>query len=74
MVISDIVMAGATGLELVKWLRDRNHDVSILLISGYPHGSDKGVLGEIDVPFLSKPFQPAQLASRVREILDAKRK
>jgi DNA-binding NtrC family response regulator len=70
-VVSDIVMAGGTGFDLVKWLQATRPEMAILLISGYPHPNANGVLEEFDVPFLKKPFHPLVLVSRVREVLDA---
>jgi DNA-binding response OmpR family regulator len=43
--------------------------VAVLLISGYPRANE---LDDIDVPFLKKPFHPAALATRVRQVLDRK--
>ena len=50
LVISDIVMNGTSGFDLVRWLRTRQPDVAILLISGYPQPSEDGVLDEVPSP------------------------
>ena len=65
-------MNGTSGFDLVKWLRVNRPDTAVLLISGYPHPSVDEVLEEIDVPFLKKPFRPEVLASKVRQVLDAR--
>lgn len=70
LVISDIVMPGATGFDLLRWLRESRSDIACLLISGYADPTANGELDE-NVPFLKKPFHPSVLAARVREILDS---
>jgi len=70
LVVSDIVMNAVDGHDLVKKLRQIRPHIPVLLISGYPQQSHNGRLDDIDVPFLRKPFAPAELASTVRHLLD----
>ena len=63
-IISDIMMPGMNGIDLVKAARIEWPDVPVLLMSGFagniPEGA-KALLQENDINFLAKPFTPAQL-------------
>jgi len=69
LVVSDVVLPDMSGCDFAHWTRTNSPSTQILLTSGY--------LPEItldtpasDLPFLSKPFDPEQLAERVRASLD----
>jgi len=69
-VVTDVVMPGLRGPELVERLRLDRPDVPVLYVSGY---TDRA-LGRLDleVPhtsFLEKPFEPKQLAAAVAKLL-----
>jgi two-component system CheB/CheR fusion protein len=66
-VVSDVVMPEMNGPETVDRIREVHPDAAVLLVSGY---ADQPVAEGI--PFLPKPFTPATLAARVRELLDLK--
>ncbi len=70
LVISDVVMPGMRGPELVARLTSARPDLKILYISGYTDslGGDTDSLTE-DGKFLQKPFRIQELASIVRKIL-----
>ena len=61
--------------ELHKEFPTLRPDLRVLFVSGYTDDAivRHGVLDE-GVPFLQKPFTPAALAFKVREILDAPRR
>jgi len=71
LVISDIVMPGKSGLELVDELRLRKPKIGVILVSGY---LDKKIkLSEIahkEYKFLRKPCEIATLLNTVSEVLD----
>jgi nitrogen-specific signal transduction histidine kinase/CheY-like chemotaxis protein len=71
LVVSDIAMPVVDGRALRVQLAHRRTDLPVLLISGYSHDDlcRRGLIQEDD-PFLQKPFTPADLARRVREVLD----
>lgn len=71
LVVSDVVMPEMGGIELCAALRERRPGLPVLLMSGYP-ASQAGA-PEADVPFLTKPFTPADLLAEVRALLDASR-
>jgi two-component system, cell cycle sensor histidine kinase and response regulator CckA len=69
LVVSDVVLPDMSGCDFADWTRTNSPSTQILLTSGY--------LPEItldtpasDLPFLSKPFDPEQLAETVRASLD----
>ena len=56
---------------MAEWLKTTYPDLKILFTSGYTDDAiaQHGVL-ETGVEFLSKPYTPAMLARKVREMLD----
>jgi two-component system cell cycle sensor histidine kinase/response regulator CckA len=73
LMITDMVMPGMNGMELSQEALQTRPDLPILFISGYT--DDPGIrLGVPDgLPFLSKPFHPNELLSKVRDLLKKKR-
>jgi nitrogen-specific signal transduction histidine kinase len=68
LLIADMVMPGISGKALAETLRKRRPGLAAVFISGYPGETD----GEDS--FLGKPFVPAELTAKVREVLDRARK
>jgi len=71
MLVSDVVMPGLNGYELSEILRQRAPALRTLFVSGYSEDSRRHSTGLEDESFLPKPYEPAELARRVRAILDA---
>ncbi len=71
LLMTDVVMPGMNGRDLVEAVRALRPGVQCLFISGYTHDviSNRGVLGA-GVHFLEKPFTTEGLASTVRRVLD----
>jgi CheY-like chemotaxis protein len=71
LLLTDMVMPGMNGAELAAAIRARRPDLRVLFMSAY---SDEALIeqGRIQagVPILEKPFEPDELARRVREVLD----
>ncbi len=71
LVITDVIMPQMGGKVMADWLKTTNPDLKVLFTSGYTDDaiSHHGVL-EPGFEFLAKPYSPATLACKVREILD----
>jgi PAS domain S-box-containing protein len=72
LILTDVVMPSLSGRELADRLRERWPGMKVLFMSGYTDDTmvHHGVLQK-DVEFIQKPFSPAQLAIKVREMLAA---
>jgi DNA-binding NtrC family response regulator len=71
LVITDVVMPDGGGMALVATLMKIKPEVKVLFVSGYTDGKVPDVYLKGDHPrFLAKPFQPADLALKVRQVLD----
>jgi signal transduction histidine kinase/ActR/RegA family two-component response regulator len=71
LVISDVVMPGLSGPDLVNRIREKSPDIRVIFISGYTDNVvlRHGILeGEVD--FLEKPYTIERLARKIREVLD----
>jgi two-component system, cell cycle sensor histidine kinase and response regulator CckA len=78
LLLTDIIMPGATGRDLAQLVTTSNPSVKVLYMSGYDDGELaarlQGLGGALapDVALLEKPFTPEGLARRVREVLDGR--
>jgi len=71
LLVTDVVMPGMVGTELVRTLRHMRPDLPVLFVSGYSQGTvSKAALEEPRTALLSKPFTPSELADAVRRLLD----
>jgi PAS domain S-box-containing protein len=71
LVLSDVVMPGASGLELVDNLRLKNHTVKAIFMSGYSDALVDLDSEAADAPILlQKPFGGPDLLAKVREVLN----
>ena len=70
LLITDVVMPGMNGSELATRLRQERAGLRVLYTSGYTDDVivRQGVL-LAGLAFIAKPFTPAQLAKRVKELL-----
>jgi two-component system cell cycle sensor histidine kinase/response regulator CckA len=71
LLITDVIMPKVSGRELADQLRQRLPDLKVLFMSGYTDNAvlNSGILQK-EVAFLQKPFTPAALAEKVREVLE----
>ena len=72
LLLTDLILPGASGREIAKQVALLRPEVKILYMSGYTddvlirdHGLDESVA------FLQKPFSKASLTAKVREVLDS---
>jgi DNA-binding response OmpR family regulator len=72
LLITDVVMPGIAGRELATQFLKQHPTAAILFISGHTDDAivRNGVLHD-EVEFLAKPFSAAELARKVRAVLDA---
>jgi two-component system cell cycle sensor histidine kinase/response regulator CckA len=72
LLLTDTVMPGRSGPELVRILAAERPDLKVLYMSGYtPEGVLRHGLLDGAVAFLQKPFTPDALVAKVRSALDA---
>ncbi len=71
LVVTDVIMPLMGGKIMAEWLKTTHPRLKILFTSGYTGDTitHQGVL-ETGVEFLPKPYTPALLAHKVREMLD----
>ncbi len=74
LLILDVVMPDKGGREVAETARQIRPDVRVLFNSGYPLDllQYKGILGK-DVHFFTKPIDPRELLTKVREVLDERK-
>ena len=72
LLVTDVVLPGMRGVEIADRLDAADPSLKVLFISGYPEEEAilRGVTADSE-RFLQKPFGAADLARRVRAILDA---
>jgi CheY-like chemotaxis protein len=71
LLVTDVVMPGMSGRALADAVLRERPTTRVLFVSGYPDGTiaHHGVVHE-GVALLSKPYERAELARRVRTLLD----
>ncbi|GEJ57937.1 ATP-binding response regulator [Anaeromyxobacter diazotrophicus] len=71
LVLADVVLPHTSGTALIRELLEKNADLRVLFMSGY---TDEAVVHhgveDRSVRFVAKPFTPATLLRKVREVLD----
>jgi two-component system cell cycle sensor histidine kinase/response regulator CckA len=74
LLLTDVVMPGLGGRDLVTRVRDTYPDLRVLFVSGYTEEGVRrhGVL-DTESAFLEKPFTAERLTQKVREVLDTPR-
>jgi len=70
--LSDVVLPGKSGLELVEQLLLRQPDIPILMFSGYPNQKAQWeTIRKKRIPFIQKPYDLPDLLQLVRKTVDA---
>jgi signal transduction histidine kinase len=69
-VVSDVIMPGMNGPEMIKRILPEYPQLKVIFISGYAEDAFADSFGEdYEINFLPKPFTLKQLASKVKEVL-----
>jgi PAS domain S-box-containing protein len=71
LLITDVIMPKVSGRELAEQLIESRPSMKVLYMSGYTDNAvvNSGILKK-EVAFIQKPFTPAALAEKVREVLE----
>jgi CheY-like chemotaxis protein/glycine cleavage system H lipoate-binding protein len=73
-IITDLMMPGLSGMDLLKRLKEKRTDIKIIMITGYPSIKSAVLsikLGAFD--YIPKPFTPSELRALVSRALESKR-
>ena len=71
LLLTDVVMPGMGGAQLVEEFSRRWPTTKVIFTSGYADDLPVTAATGRSIPFLPKPFHPDELAKLVRETLDA---
>lgn len=71
LLLTDMVMPQMSGQDFAAWLRKTSPHTKVVFVSGYLDESLRAGIAGSDMFFLPKPFDPEQLAGKIREALDA---
>lgn len=71
LVVSDVIMPGKNGRQILEEMRNLKPEIKVLFISGYTANvmHEKGIFEE-GMEYIAKPFVKEKLLEKVREILD----
>ncbi len=69
LVITDVVMPGIGGLEVLKQIREKNPAAKVMLMSGYAGVQDQHLQADWYVEWLEKPFDLETLMNAVKKAL-----
>ena len=72
MAVMDIMMPGATGLQVLESMKDLNHrdELPVLILTAKGQDADRAAALERGArAFMTKPFSPKKLLARVDQIM-----
>ena len=70
LVISDVVMPGMSGWEVLTKLKRMDSALPVIVVSGYPEAREHGEDAPAPDVLLRKPYQSTELLEAVRQLLD----
>jgi DNA-binding response OmpR family regulator len=74
LVVTDFMMPRLTGVQLIKWMRDRNDTTPVLLMSGtVPEAALAAARKYGAVEVMEKPFERDDLVERVERLITFQR-
>ena len=69
LILTDVVMPGMSGMELVDRARQHHPDIPVLYMSGYAPDLPADSTDSDTCDFLAKPFKTKQLVSCIQRLL-----
>ena len=70
LVISDVVIPGMRGPEIVKEIQDRHKNIKVIFVSGFGEEVFEDVYGDSrNFHFIPKPYTLKELTTKVKEVL-----
>ncbi len=72
-VVTDVVMPGRSGPQMVAELRAKGEGVAVLYVSGWVRDGEELDLGTPATAFLAKPYSSQALLSAVQALMDERR-
>jgi two-component system, cell cycle sensor histidine kinase and response regulator CckA len=72
LIVTDVMMPGMSGTDLVKSLQQLHPGIRVLFMSGYAGESSNSQIAR-EMAFIQKPFTAVKLTSKIRELLDVGR-
>ena len=75
LLLTDLIMPGMLGTELVDSVRDDRPDLNVVFMSGYSHAllAHETIPDSPGTAFIEKPFTADQLQHVIRDLLDSSR-
>jgi PAS domain S-box-containing protein len=74
LLFTDVVMPGGmSGPDLAREARKLRPNLRVLFSSGFPRDASRSIGPDLDDMLLSKPYRRADLAAKIREVLNADR-
>ncbi|QRM54996.1 response regulator [Sinorhizobium sp. BG8] len=70
LVVLDVMLPDGSGLDICRWLRNERSDIGVILLTALKEDVDRIIgleLGADD--YLGKPFNPRELAARIKAVL-----
>lgn len=72
MILTDVIMPGDNGPALARRLQQVRPGIRLMYVSGYVENPAlREEVLDHNLPFLQKPFEPAEMLRKVRQVLDS---
>lgn len=73
LIISDIMMPGMSGLDLMRRVREKRPEMKYIILSALTSAEDKRLCFELGASdFITKPFRAEDLMARIKAVTEQK--